>query len=219
MSYGSVDHLWIHGQPGPDAVTLRAWIDAIFPQTFLARIGYQREEVVLEVHQLGPALTLVDLQERGRLEKATPVAARSPIAEEIDLLDALATSAVKAGFDCTRIAMGDGGPMVWRVETLGKSAAGARMDEPEDDAPDDEKIFRTLAPGGEWSVNDGAPSLARDLIHRVVDLPLKEVYHYIDWSYAAREALAKNAPIEGFASATLARVHPPLTLVWEAKRL
>lgn len=222
MAYGVVQHLWIHGEPGPDGATIRSWVDEAFPKTYLARIGYQRQEVVVDSYRFGPNLTLVDLQELGGLKKVKPVAQLSPSTEEVELLDAVAESAVQAGFDCTMISMGDVGSMAWKVETLGKSRRGARMDPAEESdqvAEDEFEVFRTLAPSGEWNQDGGSPELARQLVRKIIDLPLKEVYHYIDWSYSARETIEKREPVEGFASVSISQALPTLTLVWKAKRL
>lgn len=220
MSYGVVQHLWIHGHPGPDRMA--SWVEDAFPQTDLARNGYQRQEVALDFHRLGPNLTLVDLQESGDLKEVKPVAQPAQNAEDVELLDALAKRAVQAGFDCTIISMGDVGSMAWRVETLGRSRSGATLDpelETDQVADDGLEVFRTLTRDGEWNEDAGAEELARSLVRSIVNVRLDEVYHYIDWSYSAREAIRKRLPVEGFGSLAVPQVLPTLTLVWKGKRL
>ena len=70
-------------------------------------------------------------------------------------------------------------------------------------------------PNGEWRIDPGSAELVRTLIRRIVNLRLKEFYHYIDWVDKTDRAQEEQQPVEGFESETITQVLPVLTLVWE----
>jgi hypothetical protein len=223
MAYGEARHLWIDGVPAAGAV--REWIDKAQERAWGA--GYGPQTAAMRCRQLDGKLTCIELTESG----LGSVKTGSSTEEPIPILHGLAAAITEAGFECTLIEMSDTGGMSWSIETFGKVRIGARMvtageawdaDEDADEAEEAEAwapVHRTLSSDGRWRIDAAAPDVARNAIRAIVNLPLEEVYHYIDWALHWNDAVANGGPVEGFASTGSTELLPPLYLVWNGKPL